>query len=314
MKRSVFILTLIAEAVVMGGLSLFTDLFPAWFTSAAAFPFEQIGLALGILSLSGSIGNGIAVALWVLISLSPVMVIFLSAKGKGKIWENLVLIVLSASLMICLYHMVNPNLVFPLLTGLGAEMIPAIKGVLGSAVWVIMIGYFVMRILRLFRGGSMRSLLNYTQVLLHLFCYLFIAEFFLFHPHELITNIGSSQGGSDVLQVILRFIVAVIPVIMSVWVCVRTLDLTGSFLTGDRERTTIFANRLSDLCVRALTLITFSSVVFNFILIMMIGRLSEAFVTIDIPIVSVAFVLAVLLLARLIEENRKLSEDNDLFI
>lgn len=37
-------------------------------------------------------------------------------------------------------------------------------------------------------------------------------------------------------------------------------------------------------------------------------------VTVAVPVVSVIFVLAVLLLARYIQEDQKLKQDNDLFI
>ena len=314
MKRSLFYLTIVLVAVLAGGLSLFTEFFSDRFTSAAAFPFEQIGMALRALSISGNIGNGLAVALWLMISLTPVALIFFSPKGKGKSWENLILVLLSATLVISLYHMVNPALVFPMLTGRGTELIPEVKGVLGSIVWSVLIGYFVLRILRLFREGDAWALLKYAQVLLRLLCYVFVAGFFLFHPHELVSKIGSVTGIADGLQVSLRFSVAAIRVIMSVWVCVRALDLTGSFLAGNREQTTISAFRLSDVCVRALTLITISSVAFYGIILLMIGKLSDVFITIDLPIVNIAFVLAILLLARLIDENRKLSEDNELFV
>ncbi len=314
MKRSLFYLTLVLVAVLTGGLSLFTEFFPDWFTSATAFPFEQIGMALRALSASGSIGNGFAVALWLLISLIPVALIFFSPKRKGKALENLLLVLLSATLAICLYHMVNPALVFPILAANGEDFIPTVKGVLGSVVWSVLIGFFVLRILRLFRDADTRLLMKYAQVLLYLLCYVFVAVFFLFHPYEFITKIGSVTSIADGIQVSLRFIVATISMIMSVLVCVRALDLTDSFLARDRERITISAYRLSDVCVRALKLITISSVAFYVIVLLMIGKLSDVHVMIEIPIVSIAFVVAVLLLACLINENRKLSEDNELFI
>lgn len=49
----------------------------ALFTTIAAFPFEQMGVGLRILSLSGAVGNGAAILLYLVISLIPAIVWFL---------------------------------------------------------------------------------------------------------------------------------------------------------------------------------------------------------------------------------------------
>ena len=43
-------------------------------------------------------------------------------------------------------------------------------------------------------------------------------------------------------------------------------------------------------------------------------RLRSAALTVTLPLVPLAFCLAALILARLVQENRKLRADNDLFI
>ena len=47
---------------------------------------------------------------------------------------------------------------------------------------------------------------------------------------------------------------------------------------------------------------------------MFLGELHTVHINVYVPVLSVAFVLAVLLLNRLLGENKSLKEDNDLFI
>ena len=60
------------------------------FSTLIAFPFEQIGAGLRILSLSGAVGNVIAIILYMLLGLIPAGIWFARlAWGRGKILQDL---------------------------------------------------------------------------------------------------------------------------------------------------------------------------------------------------------------------------------
>ena len=78
--------------------------------SLAAFPFAQIGLGLRWLSLSGAVGNGLAIGLYVLLSLIPLIALGVIWR-RGKLRQaDALRAVLSALLFWVLYLMVNPGL------------------------------------------------------------------------------------------------------------------------------------------------------------------------------------------------------------
>ena len=60
---------LVVEAVGCVIFCLLRGEVPGVFSGVAAFPFEQIGMGLRWLSLSGGIGNGAAIVLYILLSL-----------------------------------------------------------------------------------------------------------------------------------------------------------------------------------------------------------------------------------------------------
>ena len=95
--------------------------------SLAAFPFAQIGLGLRWLSLSGAVGNGLAIGLYVLLSLIPLIALGVIWR-RGKLRQaDALLAVLSALLFWVLYLMVNPGL-------LTAWLNLAAGGIVGRAV------------------------------------------------------------------------------------------------------------------------------------------------------------------------------------
>ena len=56
------------------------------------------------------------------------------------------------------------------------------------------------------------------------------------------------------------------------------------------------------------------TVVLNLLQLVCMGSLYTVHITVLLPVLSIVFVLAVLLLTQLMGENRQLKEDNDLFI
>ena len=73
------------------------------------FPLEQIGLFFRTLSLSGKIGNIIALILYTLLCLSPVLIYFYLRLKKRNVCIDNWLFVLSAAMFVVVYLMINPG-------------------------------------------------------------------------------------------------------------------------------------------------------------------------------------------------------------
>ena len=113
----------------------------------------------------------------------------------------------------------------------------------------------------------------------------------------------------------LRFVVEALPYaldIVTVFLALKLVDVMSS----DRysEDTVIVANQLSQWCAKTLAVVMISNMGLNLIQLIFANELRNMSSNVSIPVVSIAFVLAVLILARMIAENRTLKGDNDLFI
>ena len=80
------------------------------------------------------------------------------------------------------------------------------------------------------------------------------------------------------------------------------------------EKVTETAHKLSCICCVGLAVVTASGAGLNLIQLIFSRKLYDINIHVEIPFMSLAFVLAALLFARLIEENRKLAEENEMFI
>jgi len=71
---------------------------------------------------------------------------------------------------------------------------------------------------------------------------------------------------------------------------------------------------LAAFAMMSLKLIIAASLIFNLLQLAFIKKLLVVDMELVLPLVSIAFMLAALLLSRLIRENKALKDDNDMFI
>lgn len=268
------------------------------FSMIMAFPFEQIGEILRALSLSGSFGNGAALAIYMFTCLLPAV--------WGLYRKDYPLCGLSVILFPVLYYMVN-------LPAGDEQFLPVWKAMLGGLAWSGIVCVCVLKLLRLFKNGKKEQLFGYLRILLCIACVLF-GYCILSSLAGLKTAFHEAQGCTDRLMTIVHFVNDALTYGMDILVTVFGWKLVNKVLSENRAETETAANRLADLACLSLSVITVSGVVLNALQLALMSKLSNVNVTVEIPFVSLAFVLAVLLAARLIAENRKLADDNDLFI
>lgn len=318
MKKKAFIFFLACEAVLCILLSFFQEILPGVFTSVMAFPFEQIALGLRILSLSGSAGNAAAIVLYVAVCLIPAALLLVLRRKRGLVPEDALLVLLSGVLFAVIYLMINPGMI-PYPVGPDAG-----RGFLGAIAWSVIAGYVLLRVLRLFFAADVPRLQKYMAALLHglniLFVYLAFGSAFgeLLNSFETLRagNVGNEHtlGGSYVFLV-LQYLVDALPYVLDILAVFSGIRLLTE-LRADRysQASVDAAHRLSRICGLALTIIVISNMGFNLLQLVFMKSLRVLSSTVQIPVLSVAFLLATLLLAQYIRENKQLKDDNDMFI
>lgn len=292
------------------------------FSAALAFPFEQLGLALRWLSLSGAAGNAAAVALYVLAGLIPLGVLAVLWKRGRFHTEDGLLIVLSALLFFLLYLMVNPGLL-PVWLGAAAGGSYG-KALLGSVFYAVLAGYLVLRALRLLLAADTGRLQRYLSILLGLLGVLFVFLAFGACFGDLLKAVQSlreaNQGNEHLLEssyafLVFQYLVQALPYMLDVLVVLLARRLLSELRAGRYSAASVrAAERLSRCCVWTLAAGVLANVAFQLLQLVCMRALRTVSALVQFPVFSLAFVLAALLLAGYIRENKQLKDDNDLFI
>ena len=322
MKPKLLIPILTIEAMLCVILTLYNPSFTGFLPAVMAAPFEQIGLFLRWLSLSGTIGNIIAILLYLIISLSPVAWMLVVSRRNKRYAEHFVLPVLSVALFIVLYLMINPSILVSIVRS--ADGLPVGKAILGSTIYSILVGYALLRILRLFFSNGIKNLKTYVSVLLCLLNMLFVYLIFGAKFHKLlhlISTLKNNNVGNEHLLTttyvfyVFQFVVDILPYVLDIAIIYVGLMLFEEYCIDRYSMATVtFAKKLAALCGISLAITVISNITYQFLQLIFIKKLMTINSTLQIPVFSIAFVLATLLLSRFIAENKALKDDNDSFI
>ncbi len=313
MKKRHALILLLTEAFVVFGAVFITEKYFDSFSSLIAFPFEQIGEGLRALSLKGSIGNGIAVSAWTVLSLLPIIPA-LSHKDKTRTKENAALFFLSALLFVVLYKMTNTEGLTFLFDTINGDPSTLIKALMGGAVWSTVILYAVLKLLRLFHSGSTNTLLGYLKIMLYVLCALFTAILSWSGGNLLKDLLKNAPAALELTMKLLHFIADALPCAFDLGIGISSITLLNALIVNDRSTAVSCANKLTRLCSTALGVSVATVTALNILQLALANLLSTISLSVELPILSLCFVLVVLLISRLIEENRNLRDEDALFI
>lgn len=322
MKHRLFRGLLAAEALACVLLCLLKVSLADAFSTTIAFPLEQIGMGLRALSLSGGFGNAIAVALYALISLLPIGILFILAKRRKLHIEDWLLALLSAVLFGVLYLLLNPGFITKVL---GAAAQPPVgKAILGGMVYSLIVGYVILRVLRLFTVGSVEKLERYMSIMLGALNVLFVFLAFGACFSDLLSALASLRAGNSgnehllgasYVFLALQYLVSALPYILDVVVIFAALRLLDAMRKERYSAASVeAAGRMSRLCAIALTITILANIAFNLLQLLFAKSLMVMNHSVQIPVMSILFVLAALLLTRFVMESKRLKDENDAFI
>lgn len=281
------------------------------------FPFEQLGLGLRKLSLSGEAGNVAAIIIYVLICLFPCL-LFLRLKMSGKLLKtDFFLPVLSIMLFVVIYYMVNPGLFRIGVPGTGRIL-------LASTFYSTFFGYAVLRLLEAYSLSDTKRLHVWLKTLLtviiFLFLYAILSECFNALTVS-VQNLGKLNSYSEAdmtvthIFIVLQCITNALPYALAVFILLASIrSLNALFFNPYSDLSAAAVERLASLCKKSLMIAVLSSTGFNILQLIFHKMLLQINMTVCIPVFSIAFVLAVLLTVNYVQENQKLKQDNDLFI
>ena len=119
---------------------------------------------------------------------------------------------------------------------------------------------------------------------------------------------------ADTVVNILRLIAAIIPLLFDIVVVLRVLSLLEIASTEDQEGIGDAAAKLSSVSCFTLAVTTGLCALQHVAQLVLLPHMTDASATVDIPVVSITFVVVILLFSRLLVENKQLRDDNSMII
>ncbi len=324
MKNHRLLITgLAAEAVVCIIAALLQAAPGSLFTSAVTFPFEQLGKGLRMLSLAGAAGNVGAWVIYCLIGLLPAAVLLWHVARKKYHPEDLLLAVLSLLLFVSLYLFINPAYFGNLMPMAGLS--DGGKLMFGAAIYSLLLGYIILRALRSFstmetdgRIVRLKWLINaIAAAFIFIICFVNLSE-----SLEMIKKIHESNtgAGSEMLLLTtffqwLSYAAVSLPYALDIAILLMCRTLLKA-LKKDRygDDTVTAAGRLAKACKKVVIINVLTCIALNIAQLLLSTQLLNANYSIQIPLLSIALVLAVLLISEYFAGDNKLKKENDLFI
>lgn len=302
--------------------------------SILTYPFSLLANGLNTLVSGGTVGAGLAAALWIGMSMLPLAFALRNRNQSMSIWERLALCFLSLTLAVSLYGMAAPAKIWPFAFAGGAEAENVIRFALASAICSAAILWFVLYLIRRFRSGGWNGLLRSAAVLGCVLCVFLTAVAAIAFSDCVLTladikqngveaavetasytDMNSAAAGNlDVFVMILRSLVRIIPLLLDVAVILRGMDLLNEMRSGAGENVASAAERLSRICCISLGLSAALPAGFNLIQVLLARSLSNVNLSVEFSVTALLVTVLVLLFARLVIENKKLKDDNSLFI
>ena len=313
MKRKKLILILIAEAILLGAVTLMTNLYPKLLSSVLAFPLEPVYKGLRFVAKAGPVANGFAVMIAAALVLLPVF-FALRMKGEGKKPEIISLLALAGVILLAFYGAWNPGVFQGRFVTITTGFESALLMILSLAVWSMVILFIVLRLIRLFRAGNREQLIKYLRFLLCALCVYFTAELAVTLTSGICKLAGGLPTTGDMVLCAVSTVVSTGILLLDIAVAFRMLDLLDTASTEEQEGLAKAASRLSRISCAALACTAVATALVQVLQVCLLPSLTDVTALAQIPLLNIFFVLVILLLSRLLIENKQLKDDNSLFI
>ena len=287
------------------------------------FPWEQMGLGLRRLSLSGSAGN---IAAWILFLAAGALPLFTMAflrYRRKSCGADYLLPLLSVSLFAGLWFFINPSYMDRYLSPMPTGGIA--KYSLAAVIYSLFLTWILLRLVFLYEKAGQGRLLAGLRILLGLYGLvlgigLFVQSSVEFR--EALRALQESNTGSDSHLVRISTLFLAIQVVIGILPTASQIALLFMMVLFLRRyekepfgpEASLAMKRLKAASGRLLTVVLLANAGFNVLQLLCSRFLLTSFHRIPFPLSEILVMLGIRTLSFLYLESRRLKEDNDMFI
>lgn len=299
MKEKKYALFLGVEAVALILLTRVLNFKAESIFDLLSYPLQKLSDFLGFLSLKSSFGNAVAIGVYVLICLVPIFALLFKAKRKTFQKADSLLVLMSAVLFVVIYLLINP-------TEMGMlGYIESSAVMVAFSFWSLFVGYLILK----FTSSLQKADSSKTEKLLSALLKI-IGAVFVFS----LCTVKSAATGIGIMN-FLAFVNLAVPNVFGVVAVFGSLNLLSEIITDKYSEFAVKATEnLSQLCILGVKVSVLVSALYNVLQLRFINELSNVNFKVEIPLLSLGFILTVLVMSKYIRDSKALKEDNDSFI
>ncbi len=207
-----------------------------------ALPLSFLADFLGNLSLSGKVGNVVAIVLYSVLCLAPVFVLILKKVKRTFEKTDALLILLSVTLFAVVYFMINPY---------EMGMIGEIEGagnIVSICFWAVFIGYLILKFLSSVEKNSFEDMEKPLKGVLIAVGIVFVISLSFLAFGELPSALKESEGFVPKFMSFMTFLSRAIPDFFGILIVFSTLKLLNQMrINRYGEETVLCSEKLSSL-------------------------------------------------------------------
>ena len=302
MKRKTFIFLTCIMVILCIGLSLsLENILEDISYYVLCLPIYMLADGLRTLSLSSSLGNGIALLLYGLVSISPLVILYNLYKTKKHSKEDIFLILLSISLFIGIYFTINPSY----------STIPML---ISGIIYSIIISYFVLKILRMMKTANDQTILKYLHIgFIIILVYLLFTTFYtMFVEYQL--NMLQLKQNYDISIFIKQFIDS-LPYFMCSIIIYHILNFVNLYQKDPYSENALNKIiQIRDFSIQSLKVIVLSGLVNCILQFLLVKYMNHVSIQIELPIVPIVGILGITFISKMFTQTISLKRDNEMFI
>lgn len=281
------------------------------------FPFAPIAKGLRALSLLSSAGNIVAVVIFWVLGLIPLVGMWLLRKKRAK--ADWLLAFFAVLLVLSLYEMINPGW---LLSSLVIEEMAPLM--LNSALWTTLLAWLVLRFADLLKDAGVSKALKWMDILCCILCIVITISIFGTGFSGLLASFDNVRAGNTMEGIsftgtftvmTLKYILDCVPMVLDM-VILLTVRLLLKAMEDQifGEAAVKAAEAVAELCRKNLKAMMLATLASNLVQVVFASRLLNTSFSVELPLSSIAIAAAAMLLCRCFAESHRLQSDNEMII
>ncbi len=289
-----------------------------------SIPFELIGAGLRRLSLSNTVGNGIAVLVFAVISLIPIF--YMIYKIKKYRWDkvDVILPIISFYSFYMIYSFINPGLLLNQLPALiaDASAMPYIKLSLSILFYSLCISYVILHTVGKLSKENMVNNSHYLysglQKILLTISVLYTFLIGYFSTFQLLVdfykNIKEERSTVSFLFVFIKYTLKNLPILFTILIFMSAILLLKAMITNETREEMEAANRLGSISRRAVYITVISNITLNGIQFLLSNRLNDTDFSLEFSLFPLIISFSAMIISGYLRKTKELVEDNELII